>query len=172
MIRNDPHMTAKINSFVNSKTEEYICLPFIQAAGEEAVHLEFYRYGADDTFSIDLPLDVARHLGASILRESFKEVEQKYQEKEGRLSFDDACCYYCSWTTGDSVQSISYGLNEELRIALMVSNVDTTKKVSFRKKASHHVVYCPEDMFYSLGRDLRLTADGIRMAQERKILGL
>ena len=172
MIRNDPFMTARVNTLVGPKPEEYRCVPTLSSIGEEAVHLEIFRYGPNDTFSIDIPADIAGHLSNSILSDKISAVAHKHEQEGGKLTYDNGCCYYCSWPTENGLQAVAYGLNEDLRIALMISSVETQTGISFKQKASHLVVYCPLEDFYNLGRNLRFSADGLEMTKERRLLGL
>ena len=172
MIRNDAFMTARVNSFISPSYEEFQCFPLINADGEE-VQLGFFRCGVEDPFvAIKLNPDIAAHLGSGILSENVDLIDQQYEEKGSRMTGDDACGYYCSWSTGDRFQAVAYGVSEDRRIALMISDIDTTQKRTFSPKSNHFVIYCPKSDFYNLGRNLLLAADGMEMEKERRFLKL
>ncbi|MBR2928825.1 MAG: hypothetical protein IKC24_06680 [Oscillospiraceae bacterium] len=172
MIRNDAFMTARVNSFISPSYEEFQCFPLINADGEE-VQLGFFRCGVEDPFiAIKLNPDIAAHLGSGILSENVDLIDQWYEDLGSKMTADDACAYYCAWSTGDRFQAVAYGISEDRRIVLMISDIDTTQKLTFSPKSNHFAIYCPKSYFYNLGRNLLLAADGIEMEKERRFLNL
>ena len=172
MIRNDDFITAKFHTFIGPKPEEVQCMPFVSAVGKDIVRLQISRLGVNDYIELSIPVEIAAHLGTAILTGDVNEISREYEELGDKMRVGDACGYYCSWTGKDWLQAIAYGVDEDQRIVLMLFDIDTSQQISFKDKMVSFSVYFPEAEFYELGRNLRIVADGIEMAEEREFLGL
>lgn len=172
MIRELEFMTAKVNSLIGPHMDEFQCMPIVTAVDEETVQLEITGLETYDYMQIGLPVDVATHLGTAILTGDVYKISRKYEALGDGMIIGDACGYYCSWTGNGWLEAVAYGVDEEQRIVLMLYRVTTTQQISFKPTMTTFTAYFPEEEFYELGRNLRIVADGIEMAEERKFLHL